>query len=64
MADVRGGETEVSIRTADGKEFTATAKCSKKDIYVRAVGLNTALDTLAVATLTGPSEKQFSPATV
>jgi hypothetical protein len=45
-ADVRGGETEVSLRTKEGRELTAVAKCSKKDIYVRSVGLNTALDGL------------------
>ena len=45
-ADVRGGETEVSLRTKSGKELTSVAKCSKKDIYVRSVGLNTALDGL------------------
>ena len=45
-ADVRGGETEVSLRTKDGRELTSVAKCSKKDIYVRSVGLNTALDGL------------------
>lgn len=45
-ADVRGGETEVSLRTKEGRELTSVAKCSKKDIYVRSVGLNTALDGL------------------
>lgn len=45
-ADVRGGETEVSLRTKEGRELKSVAKCSKKDIYVRSVGLNTALDGL------------------
>lgn len=44
--DVRGGETEVSIRTKAGQELTSVAKCSKKDVYVRSVGLNAALDGL------------------
>jgi len=44
--DVRGGETEVCIRTKDGRELRSVAKCSKKDVYVRSVGLNTALDGL------------------
>jgi len=45
-ADVRGGETEVSLRAKDGRELKSVAKCSKKDIYVRSVGLNIALDGL------------------
>lgn len=49
--DVRGGETEVSIRTNSGVEIKAVAKCSKKDIYVRSVGLNSALDRLLIASI-------------
>jgi hypothetical protein len=45
-ADVRGGETEVNLRTKDGRELRSVAKCSKKDAYVRSVGLNCALDGL------------------
>jgi hypothetical protein len=45
-ADVRGGETEVTLRTKDGRELRSVAKCSKKDAYVRSVGLNFALDGL------------------
>lgn len=44
VVDVRGGETEVSVRMKSGREFVYVAKCSKKDIYVRSVGLNAALD--------------------
>lgn len=58
-ADVRGGETEVSLRTKEGRELTAVAKCSKKDIYVRSVGLNTALDGLVYeATKPAPSSPE------
>ena len=61
-ADVRGGETEVSLRTKDGRELTSVAKCSKKDIYVRSVGLNTALDGLlfeATKTVTASPEQVY-----
>jgi hypothetical protein len=53
-ADVRGGETEVCIRTPFGFEFKSVAKCSKKDVYVRSVGLNNALDELLKESLKAP----------
>ena len=54
-ADVRGGETVVSVRTPFGFEFTSVAKCSKKDVYVRSVGLNNALDGILKESLTAPT---------
>ena len=56
--DVRGGETEVSLRTKEGRELKSVAKCSKKDVYVRSIGLNTALDQLLIASI-----KETLPAT-
>jgi hypothetical protein len=44
--DQHGGETEVTLRTKDGRELRSIAKCSKKDAYVRSIGLNFALDGL------------------
>jgi hypothetical protein len=53
--DVRGGETEVCLRTKDGLEVKSVAKCSKKDVYVRSVGLNSALDGLLKETVNSPT---------
>lgn len=53
--DVRGGETVVSVRNRFGLEFTSVAKCSKKDVYVRSVGLNNALDGILKESLTAPT---------
>lgn len=39
----KGGETKVEILTPDGKEFAASAVCSKKDVFCRRIGRETAI---------------------
>jgi hypothetical protein len=43
VVSTHGGITEVTIKSPDGKEFSAKAVCSQKDQFSRKVGRETAL---------------------